>query len=117
MRNSHNSLFLTFVTCIIGILFSFVISYAYADGLGENAEAIDKVTETLCMVTNALGGPVGKTIAILIVMTVAISLFLGKITWGVAITIAVGMGLLFGSTQLVTLISGGENPCEQTKKP
>ena len=60
-----------------------------------------------CNVINAITGPIGKVIAVLIIASLAISLFLGKVTWGLAIATMVGMGLLFGATSLVDVISDG----------
>lgn len=97
------------ITCIAAVLFCFLTTDVFAIVTNDIGES---VTQSLCFVTNELNGDVGKTIAILIVMTVAISLFLGKISWGVAMTIAVGMGLLFGSSGIVILMAGGSGgPC------
>lgn len=68
--------------------------------------ATNNITQTLCVAIEQLTGTVGKAIAALIVISLAIALFLGKVTWGVAIAVAVGMGLLFGATGIVGLLSG-----------
>jgi type IV secretion system protein VirB2 len=62
-----------------------------------------------CNVINQATGGVGKVICVLILISMAIGLFLGKITWGLAIAVMVGMGMLFGATGLVDLISSGSN--------
>ena len=64
------------------------------------------ITNVLCNVIGVAQGNTGKTIAILVVISIAIGLFLGKITWGVAIAVAVGMGVLFGAGPMVFAISG-----------
>ena len=81
---------------------------------GVEASAANTVTGTettviqniLCNAAKVISGNIGKTIAVLVVVSVAIGLFVGKITWGVAIAVAVGMGVLFGAQGLVGLISG-----------
>ena len=64
------------------------------------------ITNVLCRIIGVAQGNTGKTIAILVVISIAIGLFLGKITWGVAIAVSVGMGVLFGAGPMVFAISG-----------
>ncbi len=66
-----------------------------------------QITNILCNAVNQLTGNIGRSIAILIVISLAISLFLGKVSWGMAIAVAVGMGILFGAKDVVQLLSGG----------
>lgn len=71
------------------------------------------ITNILCNAINQLTGPIGKAIAILIIISLAISLFLGKVSWGMAIAVAVGMGILFGAKNVVGLLSGDKTAmCE-----
>ena len=70
----------------------------------QDAMASDAITKVLCNAINQLTGTVGKSIASLIVISLAIALFLGKVTWGIAV--AVGMGILFGATGVVQIMSG-----------
>lgn len=73
------------------------------------------ITEIICNVIRQVTGGIGKAISILILISMAIGLFLGKITWGLAIAVMVGMGLLFGAPTLVDVIAGsqggGNNVC------
>lgn len=82
---------------------------ALADaGTNDGSGSIVKV---LCNVIGIAQGNTGKTISILVVISMAVGLFLGKITWGVAIAVAVGMGILFGANTMVGFISNtGSNP-------
>src|SRR4051812_2508355 len=66
-----------------------------------------EISNILCKGTNQITGTIGRAIAILIVISLAIALFLGKVTWGMAIAVAVGMGLLFGARDVVNVLSGG----------
>ncbi len=83
----------------------------------QAVSAIDATTSSdptgiitiFCNVINQATGGVGKVICVLILISMAIGLFLGKITWGLAIAVMVGMGMLFGATGLVDLISSGSN--------
>lgn len=71
----------------------------------------DMVTQTLCNTVNTLTGGIGKAISIIIVISLAFGLFLGKVSWGMAIGVAAAMGALFGSRDLVALIAGGNRIC------
>ena len=70
-----------------------------------------QISNIICNAVNQLTGTIGRSIAILIIISLAISLFLGKVSWGMAIAVAVGMGILFGAKDVVKLLSGGEGGC------
>jgi type IV secretory pathway VirB2 component (pilin) len=69
------------------------------------ADAGQGIAQVLCNVIAVAQGATGKTIATLVIISMAIGLFLGKITWGVAIAVAVGMGVLFGANTVVSFVS------------
>ena len=64
------------------------------------------IVNVLCNAQRELTGPIGKAIAILIVISLAIALFIGKVSWGVAIAVGVGMGVLFGAEGIVSILAG-----------
>ncbi|WPX97296.1 TrbC/VirB2 family protein [Candidatus Bandiella euplotis] len=74
-----------------------------------NSDGGSDIANILCHVIKVAQGSVGKTIATLVIISVAIGLFLGKITWGVAIAVAVGMGVLFGANTVVSFVADGTN--------
>lgn len=79
---------------------------------GTVDEASKTTTDVICRGIKIVQGPTGKTIAILVTISLAIGLFLGKITWGVSIAVAVGMGVLFGANTVVGYVSGTKgDPC------
>ncbi len=73
----------------------------------DSKDAGQGIADVLCNVIAVAKGATGKTIATLVIISMAIGLFLGKITWGVAIAVAVGMGILFGADNVVQFVSGG----------
>lgn len=72
----------------------------------KTTDAGDGIAQVLCNVIEIAQGATGKTIATLVIISMAIGLFLGKITWGVAIAVAVGMGVLFGANTVVGFLAG-----------
>lgn len=78
----------------------------------DAAFAQNQIEETLCAVVAQLSGPVGRAIAAIAIIFLGLSLFLGKISWGIALALAIGIGAVFGAEQLVSLLGGGdENAC------
>lgn len=78
-------------------------------GNSDPKDAGQGIANVLCNVIDVAKGATGKTIATLVIISMAIGLFLGKITWGVAIAVAVGMGVLFGADNVVQFIAGGKD--------
>ena len=93
------------------------INLAHAEQGDNNSNSVDSasegITNVLCHVIDVIQGNTGKSISILVIISLAIGLFLGKVTWGVAIAVAVGMGVLFGANTLVGYLADGNssNPC------
>lgn len=83
----------------------------------DSTDPGSQIADVLCNVIKIAQGNVGKTISILVIISIAIGLFLGKITWGVAIAVSVGLGVLFGANSVVDFIAsgseqkGGSGPC------
>lgn len=100
-----------FILFAIFVSFSATISESYAQPTTTTTTTTnpgDSITGILCKVIEQISGPIGKAIAVLIVISLAIALFLGKVSWGMAIAVAVGMGILFGAESVVQLISPGD---------
>lgn len=92
---------IAFFAMVLTLLSPEVLVFAQNTPAGDS-----NITNILCNAINQLTGNVGKAIAILIIISLAISLFLGKVSWGMAIAVAVGMGILFGAKGVVGLLSG-----------
>ena len=56
-------------------------------------------------------GGVGKTIAAFAIIMIGAAMFLGKISWGLAISTAIGIGAIFGASTIVAALGGGEQTC------
>lgn len=70
----------------------------------NNTDAIGRV---LCNIVKQLSGPIGKGISTIAIIVLGIGLFLGKLSWGLAVATAIGIGMIFGAAQIVTWISNG----------
>jgi len=65
------------------------------------------IKNVLCQAVKLLTGDIGRVITVMIVVSLGIMLLLGKVTWGVAIALAVGIGVIFGAEGLVGTLTGG----------
>lgn len=68
--------------------------------------AIDKA---VCAVIDVLSGNVARGVAAFGIIFLGFSLFLGKISWGTGLALAIGLGAVLGAGDIVKLIAGGTN--------
>ena len=61
---------------------------------------------TLCAVVKTLQGPVARGLAAIAIIFLGFSLFLGKISWGIALALAIGIGAVFGAPGIVKVLAG-----------
>jgi type IV secretory pathway VirB2 component (pilin) len=90
----------TFAFCIIGLIM--VIPNTAAADPPAGGDAISGV---LCIVVKALTGPIGKAIATIAIVVLGIGLFMGKLSWPLALATALGIGMIFGADQIVTWLA------------
>jgi type IV secretion system protein VirB2 len=103
-RQEVKSLWKACVVAVIAVFFS-VVAPAHQP-VAANNSTNSAITNILCNAVNQLTGGIGRAIAIIIIISLAIMLFIGKVSWGMAIAVAVGMGILFGAKDVVNLLSG-----------
>jgi type IV secretion system protein VirB2 len=94
---------------LVRICMVLMLTFALFMPIQSNADTTTnetEITKTLCNAVNQLTGTIGRSIAIIVVISMAIMLFLGKVSWGLAIATGVGMGILFGAKDVVDILSG-----------
>lgn len=77
----------------------------------------NSVSKVVCNVVLQLKGPVARGIAAFGIIFLGFSLFLGKISWGTALALGIGLGAIFGAEEIVGLISGDDaaKDCVESK--
>jgi type IV secretion system protein VirB2 len=75
---------------------------SYAVGTADSSGSI---ASTLCSIVSSLTGVWGKAIATIAIIVLGIGLFLGKLSWGIAIATAIGIGMIFGAGTIVTWLA------------
>lgn len=93
------------ISLLLWMLFAFIMPSVPGFAQAAAGAPPTQIEETLCNVVKLAQGGIGKAIAAIIIISLAIALFLGKVSWGLAIAVAVGMGLLFGAPAIVNLIA------------
>ena len=64
--------------------------------------------DLMCNIVNALASDVARAVAAFAVIFLGFSLFLGKISWGVALAVFIGLGAIFSAPTIVDVISQGD---------
>ncbi len=62
----------------------------------------------MCNVYNITTGVAGKAFATFAVVAVGVGFYTGKVSWGLMVGTAVGIGLIFGAPTIVTAVSGND---------
>ena len=65
----------------------------------------------LCTVVNWFTGNTGKGLATIAVTIIGIGALLGKVSWGMAMIVGIGVAIVFGAAGLVDAIGAGAGTC------
>lgn len=75
--------------------------------LATNSASQDAITQVLCNIVGQLSGGIGKSIATIAIIVLGIGIFVGKLSWPLAIATALGIGMIFGAASIVSWITSG----------
>jgi type IV secretion system protein VirB2 len=91
----------------------FVGASVFSDAAMAAAPAGDSnaIEQVFCNVVLILTGTTGKAIATVAVIAVGVGALLGKISWGMALIVALGVALIFGAASIVSSLGGTGNSC------
>jgi type IV secretion system protein VirB2 len=78
-----------------------------ASAMPALAQDLSPITTMLTNVTSALTGTLGKGIGTIAVCAVGISAFTGRMNWMFAISVLIGLVLLFGAATIIGNFGGG----------
>lgn len=70
----------------------------------------DTIANVLCEVVDWFTGSVGKGIATLAIIIIGVGALMGKVSWGMAIIVGVGVAVIFGASEIVDDL-GGQGSC------
>jgi type IV secretory pathway VirB2 component (pilin) len=75
------------------------------------ANAGTPMGEVLCFILYIILGNAGRGLATIGIMVLGVAAVLGKASWGLAITVGVGIAVVFSCVQLVSLLGLGDAAC------
>lgn len=102
LRSFASSNYFAFCAIMLILLYSGSVAFAAAPSASSN----DALTQALCAAIGLVQGAPGKAIAIIVIISVALGMFFGKVSWALGIMICVAMGILFGAETVVQTITG-----------
>lgn len=70
------------------------------------AAGSDPITKSLCLVVTTITGGIGGAIATIAIIIIGIGALMGKVSWGMAIIVVLGVAVVFGAAELVTAVGG-----------
>jgi type IV secretory pathway VirB2 component (pilin) len=89
--------------CVVMIYAVFLIpSPAYAG---------NTIGDVLCEVANWFNGPIGQGIATLAIIVVGVGALMGKVSWGMAIIVGIGVAVIFGAPSIVDELGTSGTGC------
>lgn len=72
------------------------------------AAATDPLGDAMCKIFALVTGSIAKTVGVIGIAALGIGLFLGKLNWGVAVAVGIGVILIFGAPQVIGWLTGGD---------
>lgn len=79
--------------------------------LPEYAFAQQTIGNVLCKVVGWFTGPVGQGIATLAIIVVGVGALMGKVSWGMAIIVGIGVAVIFGAKEIVEELGANGRGC------
>lgn len=75
---------------------------------------IDDMTYVMCYMACVMYSGVGRAIAVMGVIVLGLGATFGKVSWGLALTVAVGVTTIFGAPKIIQAITGFNILCKDT---
>lgn len=90
--------------CLAGVMLTVVLMMVpdYAFALSNTP-----MGNVLCTVANWFTGNIGKGLASIAVTVVGIGALLGKVSWGMAMIVGIGVAIVFGAAGIVSKMGAG----------
>lgn len=82
------------------------IADAFAQSTVSSTANSNILVDTMCNVMELVTGNAGKAFAAFAIISIGIGFFMGKISWGLMIGVAMGIAAMFGAPTIVSAITG-----------
>ncbi|MEQ1704465.1 MAG: TrbC/VirB2 family protein [Rickettsiales bacterium] len=70
------------------------------------------IGNAMCTVAAWFLGNTGQGLATLAIIVIGVGALMGKVSWGMAIIVGLGIALIFGAAAMVTSIGAGGSGCQ-----
>ncbi len=104
MKTQTKDLSLTWQICLMVMLSAVIVmmpDFAYA------ASSNTPMGNVLCTVLAWFTGNTGKGLATIAVTVIGVGALLGKVSWGMAMIVGIGVAIVFGAAGIVNAMGGG----------
>lgn len=82
------------------------VSVGVGGGIGAGSADGGAIGDVLCNVVSWFTGRIGQAIATLAILVIGIGALMGKVSWGMAIIVGIGVGVIFGAPSIVNALGG-----------
>lgn len=82
-----------------------------ADAMAMPGSGGGTIGNVLCGVVSWFTGPVGQGIATLAIIVIGVGALMGKVSWGMAIIVGIGVATIFGAPAIVDELAAGSTGC------
>jgi type IV secretion system protein VirB2 len=104
MKHQTKDLSISWQACLMVMLTAIVISMPE---LAMAEPAITPMGNVLCTVADWFTGNTGKGLATIAITVIGIGALLGKVSWGMAIIVGIGVAIVFGAAGIVDAMGAG----------
>ena len=93
---------------MFGLISMFAIAFLMPDMAAAGAGAL---AETLCSAVDFITDGVGAAIATIAIIVIGVGALMGKVSWGMAIIVALGIAIIFGAGEIAESLGAENNVC------
>lgn len=112
MKTQTKSLATAWQTSLLVMLCAVVVmlpDLAFATTATAGADTV--IGNMLCTVVTWFTGSAGKGLATLAIIVIGVGALMGKVSWGMAIIVGLGIALIFGAAAMVNSLQAGGSGC------
>lgn len=96
----------------VGLLFCLTAVLLLMPELSFSSTTDDGISTVLCTIVTKLTGPIGKAIGMIALVVLGIGVFMGKLQWQLALSVALGITFIFSAGKIINWLSGqGTSSC------
>ena len=95
----------------LGLALAPVGAHAQSSSSSTSGNDFGNVGGMLCTIVQAITGKIGRAIATIAVVFLGIGAFFGKVTWGLAVAVSIGIFAIFGAATIVNAFGGSGSSC------